>query len=718
MQETMTPAWPNRLLARLARFGVDLRPHLRRARDVFLVPLQRPLVAEIDTARAAIVADLDTARAAIVADLDTARAVIVDLKQQFDHAAARIGQLEQQRACDWLDVEGLLLALMRPSPRPLEVGPLVSVVMATRDRAHVVSEAIRSVMAQSYRNWELIIIDDGSVDSTPDLVATFNDDPRVNYERRNAQGAGAARNAGLARARGELVAYLDDDNLWYPGFLSTMVTAFLDEPTLQSAYAVLVRDPQAVSGPRLLMRPFDRERLVMENFIDLNVFVHRRSLYEQLGGFDETLPRLIDWDLILRYTERQEAKAIATPGAQYRYNVQPRISTSHPLGYAKYCVTQRWSQPAALPRPLRVLYALYHYPQASETYIEAEIGYMRRLGIEVEVWSEAYVATPYASVVPVHVGSLEDAIDGARPDLLHTHWLNSALNYEPVAARRNIPMTARAHGFDTTPDSIKALLDRTTVQRLFLYEHQRAALSVHDPRLTVIRNGFDTTMFAPTRTKERKLVVRTAAALASKDLGFFLELAKRLPDYRFVLAVIACNHRETYVDELLQMRHRLASPAEIRVNLAHAESEALIARAGIYLHTVLPPGEADATPIGQPVSIAEAMATGCYVLVRDQPPLVDYVGEAGAPYRDLDTAAGLIAATGGWDEAEWRLAAHRGVNRAWSRHAGDFAFRPIYDAWVEILGDRLKADRLEVDPSSDVVSNALVRAGSRPVRQK
>jgi glycosyltransferase involved in cell wall biosynthesis len=681
---------------------------------MLVLPLLRPLVAEIDTVRAEIM-DLNRQFGHAVRQMD---GEITDLNRQLDHAArqmdaeaVRIAQLEQRQARprpgDWLDLEEVLLALMQPAPRALEDGPLVSVIMATRDRAYVIGEAIRSVMAQFYQNWELIIVDDGSADGTPDLVATFQDDPRVKYERRSAQGAGAARNAALMRARGELVAYLDDDNLWYPGFLSAMVTAFLDDPTLQSAYAVLVLDPQAFNGPRLLLRPFDRKRLVRDNFIDLNVFVHRRSLYEQLGGFDEKLARLIDWDLILRYTEREAAKAIATPGARYRCNGQSRISTSQPLGYALYCVRQRWSQPASLPRPLRVLYALYHYPQASETYIEAEIGHMRRLGVEVEVWSEAYVATPYASVVPVHVGPLEQAIDVARPDVLHTHWLNCAVNYEPVAAARDIPMTARAHGFETTPSSIKALLDRPTVQRVFLYEHQRAALGMHHPRLTVICNGFDTTLFAPTHAKDRKLVVRTAAALASKDLGFFLELAKRFPRHRFVLAVIACNHRETYVGELLEMRSRLASPAEIRVNLTHAEAAALIAEAGIYVHTVRPAGEADATPIGQPVSIAEALATGCYVLVRDLPPLVDYVGEAGASYRDLEAAAGLIAATTGWDEAGWRLAAHRAIDRAWSRHAGDSAFRPVYDAWVEIVSDRLKAHPPVVNSLSDKVSNAI-----------
>jgi len=514
------------------------------------------------------------------------------------------------------------------------------------------------------------------------------------------------------RAHGELVAYLDDDNLWYPGYLSAMVPAFLDQPTLQSAYAVFVVDSQTLNGPRLLLRPFDRRQLVWENFIDLNVFLHRRSVYERLGGFDEKLPRLIDWDLILRYTEQEEATAIATLGTRDRGLALSRISTSQPLGYAEYCVRQRWKRPPSLTRPLRVLYALYHYPQASETYIEAEIGYMRRLGIEVEVWSEAYVATPYASALPVHVGSLEQAIDSARPDLLHTHWLNSALNYEPIAVARAIPMTARAHGFDTTPGSIKALLDRPAVRRVFLYEHQYTALGEKNARLTVIRNGFDTTLFAPARVKDRKLVVRTAAALVSKDLGFFLELAKRLPSHRFVLAVIACNHRETYVGELLEMRARLASPAEIKVNLPHAESAALIAQAGIYVHTVLPPGEVDATPIGQPVSIAEAMATGCYVLVRDQPALVDYVAEAGAAYRDLETAAGLIAATARWDEAEWRRAEHRAIDRAWSSYAGDSALRPIYDAWTEIVGDRLTADPQEVSTSPERLSSALLLTGS------
>ena len=347
---------------------------------------------------------------------------------------------------------------------------------------------------------------------------------------------------------------------------------------------------------------------------------------------------------------------------------------------------------------MRVLYALYHYPQASETYIEAEIGYMRRLGVQVEVWSEAYVATPYRSDVRVHTDTLGAAIDVARPDLVHTHWLNSALSYEGVAAARGIPMTARAHGFDTTPSVIAALLERPAIQRVFLYAHQYAALGRLDPRLTVIRNGFDTDLFAPTLNKDRRLVVRTAAALAPKDPGFFLELAKCLPDHRFVLAVIACNHREGYVGELLEMRSRLNSPVEIKLNLPHAEAAALVARAGIYVHTVLPSGQEGATPIGQPVSIAEAMATGAYVLVRNEPPLVDYVGDAGASYHDLGTAARLIATTAQWDDATWRSAACRSIDRAWSWHAGDSAFRPIYDTWTEMVRHRLLQAEAPLSP--------------------
>lgn len=185
----------------------------------------------------------------------------------------------------------------------LSEGPLVSVIMPTYNRASVVSEAITTVLKQTYSNWELLVCDDGSEDATADVVSAFDDD-RVIYHRLDWGGAARARNIGLRRSRGEFIAYLDSDNLWHPRFLEVLVGALLESPGQHLAYSRYV-DILVSDSKRKLKKhsdlPFDYDRLSEKNFIDLNTVVHRRELYETLGGFDEDLTRQQDWDLLLRY---------------------------------------------------------------------------------------------------------------------------------------------------------------------------------------------------------------------------------------------------------------------------------------------------------------------------------------------------------------------------------------------------------------------------------
>ncbi len=182
--------------------------------------------------------------------------------------------------------------------------PLVSIVMPTRDRAFLIGEAITSVLEQTYENWELLICDDGSTDGTSEVVGRVLD-ARIKYAELPWGGAARARNFGLSRATGDVIAYLDSDNLWHPSFLESMVAALGPGNGQYAAYCKFV--DLMVNERKLKLRsfesrPFDYESLTMKNFIDLNSFVHRRSLYDHLGGFDERLVRQQDWDLILRYS--------------------------------------------------------------------------------------------------------------------------------------------------------------------------------------------------------------------------------------------------------------------------------------------------------------------------------------------------------------------------------------------------------------------------------
>src|SRR3990167_1338260 len=99
--------------------------------------------------------------------------------------------------------------------------PTVSIITPTYNRAYVLGNAIDSVIKQSYKDWELIIIDDGSADKPKELVQTFSDE-RIKYIYQKNAGPSAARNKGLSMARGSWIAYLDSDNELYPNYLQVM----------------------------------------------------------------------------------------------------------------------------------------------------------------------------------------------------------------------------------------------------------------------------------------------------------------------------------------------------------------------------------------------------------------------------------------------------------------------------------------------------------------
>ncbi|HLG03363.1 MAG TPA: glycosyltransferase family A protein, partial [Bacteroidia bacterium] len=101
--------------------------------------------------------------------------------------------------------------------------PQVSVIIPAYNAARFLAETIRSVQHQTFRNWELIIVDDGSIDKTKDIAAPFLTDDRIRYVYQENAGVSSARNRGLSEARGEFIAFLDADDLWLPENLAKKV---------------------------------------------------------------------------------------------------------------------------------------------------------------------------------------------------------------------------------------------------------------------------------------------------------------------------------------------------------------------------------------------------------------------------------------------------------------------------------------------------------------
>lgn len=197
---------------------------------------------------------------------------------------------------------------------------IVSIIMPVHNRADTLQSAIDSVLKQTYKNFELIIIDDGSNDGTTELLESISNTKIKIIKNKTCQGVSHARNRGLGVAKGEYIAYLDSDNTWEPGYIAAMVGAFNEIP-----------DADAVYGGQLLYRgeeehpfavrfgSFNISLLQNRNYIDINTFCHKKEVYDKLGGFDETLKRYVDWDLIMRITEKFEIYSVPTLLSNYYY---------------------------------------------------------------------------------------------------------------------------------------------------------------------------------------------------------------------------------------------------------------------------------------------------------------------------------------------------------------------------------------------------------------
>ena len=213
---------------------------------------------------------------------------------------------------------------------PLEEGPLVSVVLATRDRPQLLTRAIASVLSQRYRNWELVVVDDGTAAGTREVVEAAGDG-RVRLVEGPRRGLGAARNAGLEAIKGEVVCYCDDDNLMHPGWLHGVAKVFSERDDVGVAYGISIAEHRLPGElgehgwwPSFWQLPWSRQTLLRENVTDAGAIAHRAELPD--ARFDEDLRTGEDWELLLRLTAEREALAIPAISHAYTMSGDGRMS--------------------------------------------------------------------------------------------------------------------------------------------------------------------------------------------------------------------------------------------------------------------------------------------------------------------------------------------------------------------------------------------------------
>jgi hypothetical protein len=273
--------------------------------------------------------------AAESAELGQRVAALSELAPQIGWLLTRTDALEERERLHVHAIEQLKnLAAIEAFSRfiryaTLTTGPLVSVVTPTT-RPDRLKRAIESVRAQRYDNWELLVVGDAGRADTR-AVADALGDQRISYLESARPNESAARNQGLEHARGELIAYLDDDNLMDPGWLHAVVWAFEQRPDVDTLYGALVADDELrfagkSSGghPVIWFHPWSRDSLRQSNIADMSSMAHRAGLPE--AWLDERLEGVVDWDLLLRLTADKDPLALPAIACYYTTGAPDRIS--------------------------------------------------------------------------------------------------------------------------------------------------------------------------------------------------------------------------------------------------------------------------------------------------------------------------------------------------------------------------------------------------------
>jgi glycosyltransferase involved in cell wall biosynthesis len=237
---------------------------------------------------------------------------------------------------------------------------LVSVILPTFNRENTIRRAMTSMLNQVDVPLELIVIDDASKDRTIEAIADLLEDPRVRLIQNTTNlGGSGARNRGIAEARGRFLAFQDSDDEWLGGKLSLQLSKLAESDDSHAGnYTAYIRIKNAAAEymPPAALRPDGRplfERLIETNHITTQALLVRREIVVGLGGFDESLPRFQDWDLVLRIANRWRLTYIDVPTVVV-YDT-PGNLTSYSLKDvpARQRILSKWIDHAALTRSVR-----------------------------------------------------------------------------------------------------------------------------------------------------------------------------------------------------------------------------------------------------------------------------------------------------------------------------------------------------------------------------
>lgn len=437
----------------------------------------------------------------------------------------------------------------------------------------LLKKSIDSVLKQSYTNFELIIINDGIVNpSILEYLEKINDEKIYIIHQVN-MGLCYSRNVFLKNAKGDIITFIDADNTWNIDYLKNINECYTKKD-VYTAYAKL----QYVYSGNILFEKFDYKILKESNFIDINVFSFKKEVYEKIGGFDESLNQLGDWDLALKYCGVYPPEKIDYIGCNYNDNNldEDKIANKNLVHYNQYKIYKKYNINSKKFINKKILYIVFQYPHLSETYIDWEMKYFIELGASIEILADSqYCASPIYTNIKIHY-DIDKAISSFQPDLIHIHWLTICEKYCKILSEKknSIPITTRIHGFEYTIDAIKKINSDPNMKYIFTYKHlleQCISQNINTSKMIVSTIPINTDFHYPSLLEpniDKIKVLRVAAGLTTKNIDMFIELANELHDFDFTLLLVRCNGNENVCNDFINFNKGLGGKCKIIINVA------------------------------------------------------------------------------------------------------------------------------------------------------
>ncbi len=198
--------------------------------------------------------------------------------------------------------------------------PLVSVIIPTYNRTQYICEAVDSVLAQTYRNIEVIVVDDGSTDNTEEILSQY--DSKIKYVFQNNAGPSAARNNGIKQARGDLLAFLDSDDIWFPEKLERQIQLMKQSRNtgLVSCGSYIINVSGEITASPIIKKNHENKKLFLKELMVHNVVsgggsaaLIKKKCFEELGLFSENLWIGEDWDMWIRIAKHYDIRFVEEP---------------------------------------------------------------------------------------------------------------------------------------------------------------------------------------------------------------------------------------------------------------------------------------------------------------------------------------------------------------------------------------------------------------------